>query len=120
MVSTKRRLSIDMSPVTPEMIQAVEKIVAPELATGKWETVESEAQIFGSDIMDQAIKEPTLDLFLDRNPKTLNFPDDYAAMVKVLRRQREIFITADAKRKDGIKKGMEIPNETNTSDAEED
>lgn len=114
MVSTKRRTPL------PDEVTTVLPTDSPIVAEGITILDNAAAQIFGSDIMDQAIKEPTLDLFLDRNPKTLNFPDDYAAMVKVLRRQREIFITADAKRKDGIKKGMETPNETNTSDAEED
>lgn len=54
---------------------------------------------YGADIMDEAIKEPTLDRFLDRYPKK-NTWDDYNAAVILLQKKRALYIAAKAERKD--------------------
>lgn len=56
----------------------------------------------GEDMLQEVIKEPTLDIYLDRAPK-LGTPINYPEFVGVLRRKREAFITAEQKRKSGIK-----------------
>lgn len=56
----------------------------------------------GEDMLQEVIKEPTLDVYLDRAPK-LGSPINYPEMVGVLHHKRELFVTAEAKRKSGIK-----------------
>lgn len=63
--------------------------------------------VFGAEIMEAAIAEPTLDRFLDGNPKIfLPTEEAYTPLVARLRRDRAAFITAEAKalaRKNGDK-----------------
>ena len=55
----------------------------------------------GDQLLDAAVKlPPTLDIFLDRNPKTLKWPSDYIAMAKVLQERRAMFIKADETKKE--------------------
>lgn len=56
----------------------------------------------GAELLAEAAAEPTLDIYLDRSPK-LGAPIDYPAMVALLHRKREMFITAEAKKKSGEK-----------------
>lgn len=56
----------------------------------------------GADLLKEAAAEPTLDRYLDRSPK-LGAPIDYKELVSVLQRKRQMFITAEAKRKSGVK-----------------
>lgn len=58
-----------------------------------------ENQKLGSELMDEVIKEPTLDRYLDRSPKVGN-PIDYPGLVGVLHRKREMYITAEQKKKE--------------------
>lgn len=53
----------------------------------------------GPALLEQAILEPTLDEFLDRDPK-MNLQPDYVKMVDILHREREMFISAQQKRKE--------------------
>lgn len=62
-------------------------------------TTSAETPLFASELMDEVIKEPTLDIYLDRSPK-LNQPKDYEEMVKILQRKRAAFINAEQKRKE--------------------
>lgn len=61
-------------------------------------------------IMDAAVKEPTIDRYLDRVPSE-NTDRDYLELSHILRRQREQFITAEAKRRSGEKEETENENE---------
>lgn len=56
----------------------------------------------GAELMDEVIAEPTLDRFLDRSPK-VGQPIDYEEMVRILHRKREMFITAEQKKRSGEK-----------------
>jgi hypothetical protein len=59
----------------------------------------------GEVIMDEAVKEPTLDRFLDGNPKVINSDDDYVQLAEILRKKRAMDIKAEAKKKakkDGV------------------
>jgi hypothetical protein len=56
----------------------------------------------GDQMLAEAIQEPTMDRYLDRSPK-VGQPIDYPAMVALLHKKREMFITAEAKRKSGVK-----------------
>lgn len=63
--------------------------------------------IYGSDLLDEVIKEPTLDIYLDRSPK-LNTEKDYReGAVPNLQRKRAAFITAEQKRKEPKIEGEE-------------
>lgn len=62
--------------------------------------------IYGAQMMDEVIQEPTMNRYLDRSPK-LNTPEDYLDLVKLLQRKRSLFITAEANKKAGIKPGDE-------------
>lgn len=53
----------------------------------------------GAALLTEVIKEPTLDIYLDRSPK-LNTDVDYEQMVTILQRKRAAFITAEQKRKE--------------------
>lgn len=54
---------------------------------------------FGSELLDEVIKEPTLNFYLDRSPK-LNLPRDDAEAVRILQHKRALFITAEQKKKE--------------------
>jgi len=56
----------------------------------------------GAELLAEAAAEPTIDIYLDRSPK-LGAPVDYPAMVALLQRKRELFITAEANKKAGVK-----------------
>lgn len=56
----------------------------------------------GAELLDEAVSELNMDRYLDRSPK-VGKPIDYEGLVKVLHRKREMFITAEAKRKSGVK-----------------
>lgn len=98
-------------PVTPEQVTAIDKLVAPEFATGNWETVESELLkadfveiekrivIYGDQLLDEAAAEPTLDRWLDNSPKIGN-PVDYPSLVVNLQWKRKTYITAEQKKKE--------------------
>ena len=51
------------------------------------------------DHIDTIIEHPTLDRFLDRHPRTMKYPEDYKALVEVLRRDRARFIQAESEKK---------------------
>lgn len=73
-------------------------INVPPDPNSKWPQGYSETKM-GSEFLDEAIAEPTLDRYLDRSPKVGN-PIDYPAMVAILHRKREMFITAEQKKKE--------------------
>lgn len=50
-------------------------------------------------IMDEVILHPTLDKFLDRHPRTLEFPKDYEALIAKLRADRAQFIKGEIEKK---------------------
>lgn len=62
--------------------------------------------IFGAEMLDEVIKEPTLDRYLDRSPK-LNTDKDYEEMVRLLQRKRAAFITAEQKKREPKVEGEE-------------
>lgn len=75
------------NPITVAAIQ--------ELEAGKGEV------IYGEQLMDEVIKEPTLNRYLDGNPKVINKdPQSYRELVLLLQRKRAAFITAEAKKKE--------------------
>lgn len=51
-----------------------------------------------SSALDAPIAEPTLDRFLDGNPKVINSWEDYKQLVSILRTQRARDIAAEAKK----------------------
>lgn len=53
-----------------------------------------------AEIMDEAIKNVTLDRFLDRHPSTLTWPDDFMAMLKIERQNRAQFIAGDIEKRE--------------------
>lgn len=53
----------------------------------------------GDELLSEAITEPTLDRWLDNNPKN-NTDQDYLELVLNLRRKREMFIIAEQKKKE--------------------
>lgn len=55
--------------------------------------------VYGEQLLDTAIADPTIDKYLDRSPK-LNTEKDYEQMVLILQRKRAAFITAEQKRKE--------------------
>ena len=52
-----------------------------------------------NELMDEVVKHPTLDRFLDRHPPTLSMQDFYELVVN-LRRERAQFIQNDAEKKE--------------------
>lgn len=56
--------------------------------------------------IDKIVEHPTIDGFLDKHPRKLNFPDDYKALIEVLRRDRARFIQSEAEKK-AKKEGIE-------------
>lgn len=54
---------------------------------------------FGDQLLDEVIKDPTINIYLDHSPK-LNEQLDYEEMVKRLHYQRAAFITAEQKKKE--------------------
>lgn len=61
---------------------------------------------FGPELLDEVIKEPTLNIYLDRSPK-LNTPKDHLEMVTILQHKRAAFITAEQKKKEPKIEGEE-------------
>lgn len=59
------------------------------------------------EIMDEVIEDVTLDRFLDRNPSTLKYPEDYKDLVKVLRADRARFIQGEKDKKEKKELGHE-------------
>lgn len=45
----------------------------------------------GIELVDEIAKEPTLDIFFDRNPRTLS-DDDLRELIEIERRKRALFI----------------------------
>lgn len=54
---------------------------------------------FGPELLTEAIKDPTLNIYLDRSPK-VGAPIDYQELVKNLQHKRAAFITAEQKKKE--------------------
>lgn len=84
MVSTRRRSDAKVEEVA----------TVPQAHVAEAES-KGESPVQGAEVLAEAIKEPTLDTFLDRHPKTIT-EGDYLALITVLRKERAIFITADA------------------------
>lgn len=92
------------------MISRKKKGDEPEIISkGEMDAIEAAAiagkpilQKMGAELLEEAAAEPSMDRFLDRSPK-VGQPIDYEELVQVLHRKREMFITAEAKRKSGIK-----------------
>lgn len=87
----------------PEIVSSKE-IDAIETAAiaGKALSEPVETAPLGPELLDQAAAEPTLNRFLDRSPK-VGEPINYSEMVSLLQKKRQMFITAEAKRKSGDK-----------------
>lgn len=79
-------------PVPPEPVTIKETFTAIESKV-------MEGVTFGPELLDEVIKEPTLNFYLDRSPK-LNQPKDYAEVVRILQHKRALFITAEQKKKE--------------------
>ena len=56
-------------------------------------------QKLSPEIMAETVQDVTLDTYLDRNPSTIKFPDDYVGLVKVLRQERAAWVTAQEEKK---------------------
>lgn len=54
---------------------------------------------FGPELLDEVIKEPTLDIYLDRSPK-VGIPINYEEMVRIEQRKRAAYINAEQKKKE--------------------
>lgn len=59
----------------------------------------AEDRKMGSELLDEAATEPTLDRYLDRSPK-LDNPVDYPSLVANLQWKRKTYITAEQKKKE--------------------
>lgn len=73
--------------------------------------VENAPEKLGPELLDAAVLEPTLDRYLDRSPK-IGQPINYEEMVGVLQRKRQMFITAEQKKKSGEKADEKTEDET--------
>lgn len=103
MVSTKRKTPL-LDEVTTVLPYKQLDPDATNLETPD-EFVESVKTIFGQEILEKAIEEPTLDRYLDGNPKIfLPTEEAYKPLVERLRRDRAANIAAEAKRAKGEKK----------------
>lgn len=105
MVSTRRRNDAKVTEV-PAAVQDGTAIAVPEAESG------GESPKQGAEILAEAIKEPSIDVFLDRHPKTIT-DADYEALIGVLRKERAIFITKDADK--GRKKEEQDDDENDES-----
>ncbi len=70
------------------------------------------AEKTANEIMDEVVKHPTLDLYLDRNPSTLKWPKDYMAMIEMERKARATFFIKEQEKK-AKKQGIEPDKEEN-------
>lgn len=61
---------------------------------------------FGPDLLEEVIKEPTINIYLDRSYK-LNTSKDYLDFVRTLQKHRALFITAEQKKKEPKIEGEE-------------
>lgn len=75
------------------------------------EIMDAAAEKLGPELLDAAVLEPTLDRYLDRSPK-ISQPINYEEMVGVLQRKRQMFITAEQKKKSGEKADEKTEDET--------
>lgn len=75
------------------------------------EIMDAAAEKLGPELLDAAVLEPTLDRYLDRSPK-IGQPINYEEMVGVLQRKRQMFITAEQKKKSGEKADEKTEDET--------
>jgi hypothetical protein len=66
--------------------------------------------IMGDQLMDETIKEPSLDRWLDHSPK-LNTPKDIEELVANLQHKRQMFISAEQRKREPKVEG-EDTNET--------
>lgn len=87
-------------PSLDEMLKALPVVGTLNVDTNTF-TPNSE-EVLGAEMLTEAIEDVSLDRYLDRSPK-LGEPINYPEMVGVLQRKRQMFITAEAKRKSGIK-----------------
>ena len=55
-------------------------------------------ELFGEQLMDEVIRKPTLDDYLDKNPRLLTWKD-YVEMSQLLHDERAVFIEAERKKK---------------------
>ena len=88
------------------MISRKKKGEAELITKEEMDTIEVAAiagtPLTGDQMLAEATEEVTMDRFLDRSPK-LGEPIDWPAFVKVLHRKREMFITAEANKRSGVK-----------------
>lgn len=59
------------------------------------------------EVMDEAVKSPTLDELLDRLPSTMKWPEDYEQLVRTSRADRALFNIKQEK-KSAKKQGVEV------------
>lgn len=107
MISTRRKTNADR-PETPRDNRKDEAEV--NQAPIKGAEAVAEGVVTGSMIMDEAVKEPTLDRFLDGNPKVINDEAAYYQLAETLRKKRAMDITIEAKKK-AKKEGVEDESE---------
>lgn len=86
MITTRKKTPIEIGARIEEIPE-----LSPEIQTK-----------MGVDLLAEAAAEPNMDRFLDRSPK-VGKPIDYDELVSVLHRKREMFITAEAKKRSGVK-----------------
>lgn len=116
MVSRGRRINEER--LVKQLLAIGVDVDATNLETPS-EFVESIETLFGAEILEKAITEPTLDRFLDGNPKVL-FPTDeaYTPLVERLRRDRATNIAAEAKKVRGVKKEDTDASNPSTEESE--
>lgn len=68
--------------------------------------------LMGEQLMDEAIKEVSLDRWLDHSPK-LNTPKDYEELVANLQHKRQMFISAEQKKREPKVEGEDTNETTN-------
>lgn len=52
----------------------------------------------GPELMDEVVQHPTIDLYLDRHPKSLTV-EDKKRLISMLREERALFIKADMEKR---------------------
>lgn len=91
------------------MISTVRKGDSPIVAKAMeiMDKAENEAeQKTGDQLLTEAIKDPTINIYLDRSPK-LNTPRDYEELTKRLQTKRALFIAAEQRKKEPKIEGEE-------------
>lgn len=91
MITTTKRKN-DIVVINPEISEPIQLRTAMEIEGDRLATK------MGAELMDEVVKEPTLDRYLDGNPKIIM--PNYEEMVALLQKKRALFITSEQKKKE--------------------